>query len=76
MIAFIDRAENPVLFEIFKAYAESRGATIDGDVIAVKGEWAEFTVNGTPARIYNLGFRASAPPTLINLKITKPEGTT
>lgn len=76
MIAFIERDQNPALFEIFKNYAESRGDAITGDVIGVKGEWAEFTVMGKPQRVYNIGFRASAPPTLINVKITKTEGTT
>jgi hypothetical protein len=76
MIAFIEKAENPELFEIFKNYAESRGDMIDGDVIGIKGEWAEFRASGQLHRVYNIGFRASAPPTLVNLKITKPEGPT
>lgn len=84
MSALIARAENPELFEIFKTYAESRAAAIAGDVIEISGEWAEFTVNDQPQRIYHLGFRyrADASETLINLSVvnnltvTRPEGTT
>jgi hypothetical protein len=84
MIARVEQAENPELFEILKTYATSRGAAIDGDVIEVKGEWTEFTVMGKPHRVYNLGFRYHAAPedvmvnlsVIKNLTIIRPEGTT
>jgi len=84
MIARIKRAENPELFEILKTYANSRGAAIDGDELAITGEWAEFTVMGQPHRVFNLGFRYRAQPedAMVNINIVKnltvirSEGTT
>lgn len=73
MIAHITRAENPGLFEILKTYAESRGAAIYGDELAITGEWTEFEVMGHPHRIFNLGFRYRTQPedAMVNINIVK-----
>lgn len=83
--ARLSRDEHPALFEIFKNYAESRGAAIHGDVVVIKGEWSEFEVNGVShQRVYNLGFQYRAQPDDVavdvsitkNLTIIRSEGTT
>lgn len=84
MIAHVKRDENPELFEIFKNYAESRGAAIDGDELAITGEWAEFRANGQLHRVFQIGFRYRTPPedAMVNINIVKnltvirQEGTT
>jgi hypothetical protein len=84
VIARVRQDENPELFEILKTYVTSRGAAIDGDVIEITGEWAQFLVSGQPHRVYNLGFRYRTAPeeTMVNVNVIKnltiirPEGPT